>query len=61
MEEWPAQLATARETLARLEAAGIAMKDVTDRLLEEGVRKFVEPYDQLLATIERRRGEIRAA
>jgi len=61
VEDWERQLAEAHRTLGRLEAAGIAMKDVTDRLLADGVRKFVEPYEKLLATIERRRGEIRAA
>ncbi|HKJ23520.1 MAG TPA: transaldolase [Myxococcota bacterium] len=53
-----AQLAEASEQIARLEAAGISLDESTDQLLTEGVRKFVEPFDSLLATIERRRGEI---
>lgn len=55
-----AQVAEAREQIARLEAAGISLRDATDHLLEEGVRKFVEPFDSLLATIERRKQEILA-
>jgi transaldolase len=53
-----AQLTEAREQIARLETAGISLEDATDELLAEGVKKFVEPFDSLLATIERRRDEI---
>jgi transaldolase len=53
-----AQLDEAREQIERLERAGISLGEATDRLLAEGVAKFVEPFDSLLATIERRRDEI---
>jgi len=53
-----AQLAEAREQIARLEAAGISLDEATDHLLADGVKKFVDPFDSLLATIERRRDEI---
>jgi transaldolase len=53
-----AQLAEAREQIARLEAAGISLEEATDHLLADGVKKFVEPFDSLLAAIERRRDEI---
>src|SRR5690606_34310912 len=33
-------------------AAGIDMSDVTDKLLRDGIEKFVEPYDKLIAGIE---------
>lgn len=59
-ERFDAQLAEAREQIARLEAAGISLREATDQLLAEGVRKFVEPFDSLLATIERRKQEILA-
>lgn len=44
----------ARRTLEDLAAVGIDMNQVTDRLLREGVQKFVEPYQKLLANIEKR-------
>jgi transaldolase / glucose-6-phosphate isomerase len=38
--------------LAALADAGIDMKDVTDKLLQEGIDKFVEPFDKLIAGVE---------
>jgi len=55
-----AQVAEARDQIARLEAAGISLKAATDQLLADGVKKFVDPFDSLLTTIERRRDEIAA-
>lgn len=46
-------VAQAKDTMASLEQAGISMKAITDRLLEEGVRLFCEAFDQLLTTVER--------
>jgi len=40
---------TARATMAALEKAGISMKAVTDKLLDEGLQQFVEAFDRLLA------------
>jgi transaldolase len=45
----------ARAQLAALEALGISLDAVTADVLAEGVRKFAEPYRQLLATIDERR------
>jgi transaldolase len=45
----------ARSTLAELAALGVALDEVTDRLLEDGVRLFAEPFARLLSTIESRR------
>ena len=59
--DFDAQLAEAREQIARLEAAGISLDAATDQLLAEGVQKFVEPFDSLLATIERRKQELLSA
>jgi|SRR5215831_8612929 len=42
---------TTMETLARL---GISMPEVTARLLEDGVRLFVEAFDGLLRAVDRR-------
>jgi transaldolase len=50
----------ARAQLAALEAIGISMDAVTDEVLEEGVRKFAEPFQQLLATIDARRAQLGA-
>jgi transaldolase/glucose-6-phosphate isomerase len=50
---------TAREdpepVLKALADAGIDLKDVTDQLLREGVEKFVEPMEKLLAGIDTKR------
>ncbi|HEU4618986.1 MAG TPA: transaldolase [Gammaproteobacteria bacterium] len=42
----------ARRTLAELKEIGIDPADVAERLLVEGLEKFVKAYDSLLATIE---------
>ena len=42
----------AAETMEALERAGVSMKEVTDKLLEDGVRIFSEAFDQLLAAVE---------
>ena len=51
----------AEQTLAALEALGIAMQKVTAELEKEGVQKFIASYEDLLASIERKRQEIAAA
>jgi transaldolase len=40
--------------LAALAAVGIDVERVADDLLEQGIAKFVEPYERLLDSIERR-------
>jgi transaldolase/glucose-6-phosphate isomerase len=40
------------EDLERLAAAGIDMADVTAKLLREGIEKFMDPFDALIAGIE---------
>jgi transaldolase len=39
----------ARKTIAALESNGIAMKDVTDKLLSDGLASFQKSFDTLLA------------
>ena len=46
------QVDEAQKTMEELEAAGIGMTEVTDRLLADGIRQFAESYDGLLANIE---------
>jgi transaldolase/glucose-6-phosphate isomerase len=38
--------------LGALADAGIDMRDVTDKLLRDGIAKFVEPFDALIAGVE---------
>ncbi|MCC6610493.1 MAG: transaldolase [Burkholderiales bacterium] len=45
------QPAAAADTMAALAELGISIQTVTDGLLEEGVRLFVQAFDQLLAAI----------
>ena len=44
----------ARATLAALDKAGISLTKVTDDLLADGLKKFVEPFTKLLRAVERR-------
>jgi len=41
----------------RLQTAGIAMKDVTDQLLADGVRLFAEAFEKMIADIETKRAK----
>jgi len=53
LEEDPAQ---ARGLLADLAQLGIDLDQATRQLEEEGVEKFIQPYDQLLQILAERRG-----
>ncbi|WP_338863784.1 transaldolase [Myxococcus stipitatus] len=44
-------VAGAKETMRQLEASGISMKALTDRLTVDGVRLFEESFDALLAAV----------
>jgi transaldolase / glucose-6-phosphate isomerase len=43
----------ARKTMADLAAAGIVMKQVTDKLTADGVKLFADAFDTLLAAVEK--------
>ena len=45
----------AEQSLRRLAEAGVSLDAVTDQLLDEGLRKFAEPFDKLLRSIEAQR------
>lgn len=47
-------------TLSKVEACGIDMSAVTQKLEDDGIAKFVEPFDQLIASIETKRQSIYA-
>ena len=49
-------LAGANKTFADMEAAGVSMKEVTDKLLADAVRLFQEPFKQLLDAIAKHAG-----
>jgi transaldolase len=44
----------AEATMRKLEEAGIAMKDVTDALVVDGVKKFAQSFDELFQAIGER-------
>ena len=46
-----AELKEAEATLAELEAIGISLREVTDQLMVDGIQKFQEPFDKLLASL----------
>jgi len=46
-------LGGAQDTMEALEQVGISMKEVTDRLLDDGVRLFAEPFEKLLSAVDR--------
>ncbi len=43
----------ARKTMDRVAQLGISMKEVTDRLTDDGVKLFADAFDKLLKTIEK--------
>ncbi len=49
-----ADLDAAQATLDALEASGISLQKITDDLLEDGLKKFVDPFTKLLKAVERR-------
>ncbi len=46
----------AQRVLDDLEGAGISLERITTELVVDGVSKFVEPYTQLLAAVEKKAG-----
>jgi transaldolase/glucose-6-phosphate isomerase len=47
-------LEAAHDTMEMLAQVGISMQEVTEKLLEEGVRLFAEPFDKLLDALSHR-------
>lgn len=43
----------AKASLLTLERVGLSMKEITDRLLEEGLQSFKDAFDTVLAAVER--------
>jgi transaldolase/glucose-6-phosphate isomerase len=57
-ENWAEGLEQAQEYLRTLEELGISFKEVTDTLLADAVKKFADPFDKLLGTVEKKRQEL---
>jgi transaldolase len=55
------RLGAAEGLLREIEAVGISMKDVTDKLLVDGLASFQKSFDSLSAGIERKMNELTAA
>ncbi len=51
----------ARRVFEELERAGVDYKDVTDTLEREGVEKFADSFDELLAALREKHGALAAA
>jgi transaldolase/glucose-6-phosphate isomerase len=51
----------AMDTLDALEKSGISLQKVTDDLLADGLKKFVEPFTKMLKAVERRAREANTA
>ncbi|MGH9380466.1 MAG: transaldolase [Thermoanaerobaculia bacterium] len=49
----------ARQTIESLSSLGIDLDEATETLQREGIRKFVEPFDRLLAALEEKRDALR--
>ena len=53
-----AELEQARGLFDELAAAGVDYKDVTDTLERDGVEKFADSFDELLAALEQKRSAL---
>jgi len=49
-------VSAANKTMADLEAAGISMKQVTEKLVVDGVKLFADAFTQLIAAVEKHAG-----
>jgi transaldolase len=50
----------ARRTLEQLESLGISIRDVTNKLLEDGIASFAKSFDSLIAQLEKKRERVGA-
>jgi transaldolase / glucose-6-phosphate isomerase len=46
-------ISAAKQTMDNLAKAGISMKEVTDKLTDDGVKLFADAFDKLLAAVEK--------
>lgn len=45
----------AQNVMRDLDRVGVSMKEATDKILEDGLRLFVEPFDKLLKAVDEKR------
>jgi len=57
-ENWDENIANARETMQNLADVGISFKDVAGTLLKDAVSKFADPFDKLMATMEKKKRDV---
>jgi transaldolase len=55
------KIESARSVLAHLAELDIRLDEVTQQLEEEGVRKFIEPFDELMVALEKKCEQYRVA
>jgi transaldolase len=54
------RLGAAEGLFREIEAVGISMKDVTDKLLADGLASFQKSFDTLIAGIEKKTSQLTA-
>lgn len=57
-ENWDENIANARETMQMLADVGISFKEVANTLLKDAVSKFADPFDKLMASMEKKKREV---
>jgi transaldolase/glucose-6-phosphate isomerase len=57
-ENWDENMQNARETMQALAEVGIDFKQVAQTVLDDAVKKFSDPFDKLLASVEKKRQAI---
>jgi transaldolase / glucose-6-phosphate isomerase len=60
-EGWEQKLADAKVAMRELADLGISIDDATSELLADGVKKFADAFQGLLASVEKKRSVLRAA
>ncbi len=58
--EWSRNFDRARGQLVKLNATGVSLKQATDQLLTEAVKKFADPFDQLLNSLKQKAATLSA-
>lgn len=57
----PEDVSASKKVVSDLAAAGIDLEQVCAELVDEGVRSFAKSFEQLLAAVEKKRGQLAAA
>ncbi len=57
--DWQGKIAAAEDQLEHLAEVGVSLDETTHFLLEDGVQKFSDAFDQLLGAVETKRRQLR--